>query len=133
MGCCEHDPGIDVLAFFREVSNGRSPAGSCLGPEITMSLWSWQVGQLERIFQGAPHSDLLWSGYVNVKSVGLEFQLCAAHWFDLVWYAGLAAFRDNRRDWAAQSGMLLTDLCLAAGWDHKEVANLITNMGARLT
>lgn len=128
---CEQSASVNELEFFAQIR--RRPTGHCLGQLITLSLWSWQVYQLERIFQDGPHSELLWSGFVDDRYVGIQYQLCAAHWFDLLWFAGLMAYRDNRRDWAVQAGSLLSDLCYVAGWDRKEVSNLITGMGARLT
>jgi hypothetical protein len=128
---CEQSEKMNELAFFAGIR--ERPLGECVGPLATLSLWSWQVGQLERIFQDGPHSDLLWSGFVTDRYIGIHYELCAGHWFDLVWFAGLMAYRHGRRDWAVQSGSLLRDLCYVCGWDQKEVANLITGMGARLT
>lgn len=129
---CEQSSSMNELEFFGRF-RGRED-GCCLGPVIKFSLGSWQIYQLERIFQGSSrHSDLLWSGFVGDSHAGILFELCAAHWFDLIWFIGLMAFRHRRRDWAIQSGSVLCDLCYAAGWDRKEVANLITSMGVRLT
>lgn len=128
---CEQCSDMNELEFFDQMRDRDDRC--CLGPLIKLSLWSWQVYQLERIIQGARHSDLLWSGFVTDRYVGIHFELCAAHWFDLIWFAGVMAHRHRRRDWAVQSGSLLCDLCYAAGWDQKEVANLITRMGVRLT
>lgn len=129
---CEQCSDMNELEFFGQFR--RRQDGCCLGRLIKFSLGSGSIYQLERSFEGSPrHSDLLWSGFVGDHHVGIIFELCAAHWFDLIWFIGLMAFRHRRRDWAGQSGSLLRDLCYAAGWDEKEVSNVITSMGARLT
>jgi hypothetical protein len=130
---------MNMLEFFDHLRNVRLPGDDddkcrCAGPLIELSLWSWQVYQLERIFEGSQqYSDLLWSGFVTDRYVGICYQLCVAHWFDLVCKIGQLAYRFQRRDWAMQSGSLLSDLCYVVGWDLKEVANLISSLGARLT
>lgn len=128
---CDPGPAMNELEFFRHLHlrGGRQ----CGGQLIALSWFTWQVHQLERTIQDQCFSDLLWSGFVSDQYIGVQFSLCAAHWFDLVWYIGLLAHQRDNREWALRSGALLSDLCFAASWDQKEVANHVTSLGARLT
>lgn len=121
------------LDFVQALYSRLSTDYSCAGPLVHMSLWPWRVFTLERIFDNAEASDLLWSGFLSDGYVGVHFSLCAAHWMDLACLTWIRATQSGRPDSASEAQALAQDLCFSAGWDVKEIVNMLAWRRARLT
>ncbi len=110
--------------FIRALSE-REP-GQCLGPLVTVSLSGFRLVALEEALLAPLAVDLLWAGYRPPDtSCGLAFRLCAAHWFDLSYTAGINARQHLREDWFDTADDLLRRTLACAGWDAKEIANMV--------
>jgi hypothetical protein len=80
---------------------------------------------LEQAINSQRATDVLWDGLALASSDRVTFALCGAHWMDLSYLAGLHGRLQGRRDWSAEGSALLKDICTSAGWDVKEIANMI--------
>lgn len=121
---------FDFVASCRD----RTP-WQCRGPLVTLDFAGYQLMLLEASFRGHPApAEILWAGFDPDRSPDrVAFTLCAAHWMDLSWYAGLNAHAGDRRDWMAQASSVLERLFAEVGWDHKEIANMLMWRRAQLT
>lgn len=131
MACTSTD-SMTELGFVHALNQRRS--GECAGPIVQLTLWSWRVFQLERVFSSPAASDVLWSGFDGeADPYGLTFGLCCAHWIDLACLVWARALLRYRADWARAAEELLQDLCIGAHWDPKEIVNMFAWQRARLT
>lgn len=123
----------DELEFVHAMC-GRSPdQGECRGPLLRLVFWPYRLFVLENILDCQSASDLLWDGFSGDRPQGVHFELCAAHWMDLVILCALQARRYRRQDWLNEAQHLLDGVCSTAGWDPKEIANMFAWQRERLT
>ncbi len=112
---------LDYILSLRD----RQPAGCC-GPLITLPVIGYRVELLETSFQSPAASALLWDGMLpNHDGDPLQFRLCAAHWMDLCYLCGMQGRRTNRRDWIGEATVLIKQVSTGAGWDAREIANMM--------
>lgn len=128
---CFSDKGYGTEFDFVVSMDDRQP-GECRGPMVTLGLTGMRLYRLQAGLRDEAAAGLLFSGLDNaVRECGneslvrLTFSLCAAHWFYLSFVLGVHAHESRRADWFAEANLLLTDLCLGAGWDIKELANMV--------
>lgn len=112
--------------FIQSIRDRRP--GDCRGPHATLKLWRHQIGLLDECFEigTAPH-DLLWQNFqADHPFEGFcVFRLCAAHWMDLSYLVGIRSRENGRVDWMALGSSLMHKACLGAGFDPKEIINMI--------
>lgn len=121
------------LEFIQALVRRRRVINECQGPLLRIAMWPYRVFLLESILDSSIASDMLWSGHCNDGCMGVHFELCGAHWMDLVILCEVRAFQYNRRDWQAEAEQLHIDVCRAGGWDPKEMLNMIMWQRERLT
>lgn len=121
------------LEFVHAMCTRTRPFAECRGPLLRVVLWPFRVFTLEHIFDLQQASDTLWDGYCEDSPAGVLFELCGAHWIDLVTLCGLRARLCKRPDWNSEARHLLDDVCAAAAWDVKEIANMFAWQRERLT
>lgn len=68
---------------------------------------------------------LLRAGSLPSPPGSVRVRLCAVHWFDLSFLAGVAGNLEGRDDWRELASALLRLTCTAAEWDWKEISNLL--------
>lgn len=126
-----HTPG--ELEFVHALVARRCPVAECCGPLLRIAFWPYRVFVLEHLMDSPDASDLLWDGFMSDGAVGIHFELCGAHWMDLVAVCQLRAAQYRRSDWGGQADQLLVDVCTTAGWDPKEILNMMAWQRERLT
>lgn len=126
-----HTPG--ELEFVLSLTTRQRAIGQCRGPLLRIAFWPYRVFVLEHVLDSKIASDLLWDGFCDDGCKELRFELCGAHWMDLASLCQVRADQYRRVDWSAQAGQLLRDVCQAAGWDEKEILNMIVWQRERLT
>jgi len=108
-------------------------AGRCCGPAVILPLVAYRIEVLESAFTSRAH-ELLWDGLVPVEDDDrLLFRLCAAHWMDLSYLVAMRGRDQHRGDWLGESVTLLKQICQGAGWDLKEVGNMMQWQRVALT
>ncbi len=129
MGCV----GTEKVTEFEFINSvrGRS-SGECRGPLLALSFTGLTLETLEESFVSYPAYALLWSGFTPSDGL-ITFSLCAAHWMDLSYLAGINGRRHDRADWFNVASLLLRQLLDAAGWDAKEISNMVTWQRVQLT
>lgn len=128
MGCT--DAGTQSEYEFVRSSADREP-GSCSGPLLTLSFAAFRLAQLEAALP-SDSADFLWDGF-QLDTGPLTFAHCAAHWMDLSLHAGMSARLHRRGDWFNGASHLLDLIFTTAGWDRKEMANLLLWRRVQLT
>lgn len=118
---------------FVQALHDRMETGACRGPMLMLRMPADRVCSIERILCSEIASNVFWSGFLTDGPGGVEFELCAAHWFDLSCLLWARGWERRRSDWLRRAEELLQDLCREAGWDPKEIANLFTWRRVRLT
>lgn len=101
---------------------------------VLLAFSAVRLHALEEAFQSQRASELLWGALVP-RSDGdwLTFLLCAVHWMELASLIAVRAHQYLRGDWLSESSALLHEICDAAAWDPKEIANLLTWQRVQLT
>lgn len=107
--------------------------GQCRGPLLRIAFWPYRVFVLEQIMDSSLASDVLWDGFQEDGCLGVHFELCGAHWIDLAVLLLLRAMQYRRLDWSDEADQLLENVCASAGWDSKEISNMIAWQSERLT
>lgn len=107
--------------------------GQCRGPLMRFAFGPYRVFALEHIMDSAVASDVLWDGFQGEGPDGVHFELCAAHWVDLAALCELRSLQYRRVDWHETAESLMDKLCASAGWDPKEISNMIAWKSERLT
>lgn len=98
----------------------------CLGQTVTLTLGKFILDDLDDVLFACHMGDLhsrLWDGYVDENHGRFTFTLCAGHWMVVAAYAGTV---DRNRPADRPGDGILWMTIKAAGWDHKEVANLLS-------
>lgn len=121
------------LEFVSSLSSRDPEIGECRGPLLQLAFWPTKVFVLEHIFNSQAASDTLWEGFCGDRCVGVHFELCGAHWLDLAALVGLRAAQYRRSDWTGEAHNLLAEICHAASWDPKEIANMFAWQRQKLT
>ena len=132
MTCTPTDAHTE-MEFVHSLTTRSREVGECRGPLLRIALWSGRVVELQRIFHSRIADELLWSGVHPDGALGIHFSLCAAHWVDLAALCWVRARGQAKREWAVEALRLLRDVCQVAGWDAKELSNMLSWHGARLT
>ncbi len=136
-GCTPSMAAATEYEFVTSLA-GRAP-GQCHGPAVTLFLSGYRLELLEEALHSRQALDRLWDGFEpyeiawDGRDDKLAFRLCAAHWFDLSRRAGQVALISARRDLFGVAGVLLHEVLTGAGWDPKEVANMVTWQRVQLT
>jgi hypothetical protein len=130
---CQSTGALGELDFAHSLLSRDHDLNDCTGSLIMMGFWSYQVFLLEHIFESKSASDLLWAGFTGDGADCVQFELCCAHWFDLAVLVELRAAQHRRKDWADQAARLFQCLCALAGWDAKELLNMVAWTRERLT
>lgn len=131
MGCVGTGT-ITELDFIASMANRG--ADQCRGPIVDLSFSAVRLDTLETAFDSDQASGLLWGGLVHrTDGAWLTFGLCAIHWMDLASLVGVRARQYVRGDWMAEASILLNQVCEQAGWDPKEISNLLTWQRVQLT
>lgn len=121
---CTPDERTSELDFARSLTTRTSD--ECSGPLVSMDVTSRQVCELEEIFSSQLAVDVLWDGYQGSEAIGpLHFSICGAHWLDLVALVLLRSHQQQRQDWYWCANALVQTLCRSAGWDDKELNNML--------
>ncbi len=130
---CEPAAKRQTELDFVLAMRGRTPA-QCCGPLVTLPLIGYRLELLEASFHSPRALAVLWDGLVeSATDDRLMFRLCVAHWLDLSYLAGFHGHRCSRRDWMGEAATLLKQVCRGAGWDAKEIANMMVWQRVRLT
>lgn len=130
---CRDTETTDELSFVQALHTRNREVGECRGPLLRLGLWSWRVFSLEQIFDSQAANDVLWAGMHEDGQLGIHFSLCAAHWMDLAALCWMRAQQHRRSDWHEEANQLLSEICVTAGWDVKEIVNMFAWQQARLT
>ncbi len=133
MGC---QPPMTRATEYEFIASMRHRApGQCRGPALSLPLSAYRLELLEEAAVGAPALvERLWDGFQPwAECRQLSFTMCAGHWFDLSYTAGVNARRTGRRDWFDAAGALLSQAMDIAGWDPKEIANMVNWQRVSLT
>ncbi len=129
---CRGTSSITEWQYVHQL-HGRQ-GGSCCGPLVTLPLVDGRLDRLEEGLQSEMASRLLWSGLVDALEVNPRmFRLCAVHWMELCYLISNHAHTSRRRDWWGEASLLLRQICAGAGWDPKEIANMMMWQRVRLT
>jgi len=108
--------------FFR-ATRTREPDGCC-GPLLKLEISDQQFHRIDEAINDGRARDLL-TLQDDESPQPLWFLLCAAHWMDLIYVVGVKAVTQQEAVWFNTATVLLVQVCQAAGWDPKEVANLV--------
>lgn len=117
---------------FIQASRGRATA-ECGGPLLVLSL---SLAQLSVLNDAASDAAIarLWVASAGVNAHrGLDFQLCAAHWMDLIYWCGIHSALLECPASFTLACALIRALAQAAGWDMRELANLLAWQRVALT
>lgn len=128
---CLPTPTHGELEFVHELVT--RDLGQCRGPLLRITFRPYRVSLLELIMNSTAASDVLWDGFQGESYHGLHFERCAAHWMDLAALCGLRAAQYRRVDWSTTADRFMENVCTTAGWDTKEIVNLIAWQGEKLT
>lgn len=129
MGCVgtARQSEFEFIASLRD----RQPE-DCRGPLFPLGFSGYRLELLEESLLLAEARDRLWDGYLPGREE-VAFVLCAAHWMDLSYISGVCAQHQRRADWFDTASALLRQIFLAARWDPKEIANMVTWQRVQLT
>ncbi len=120
--------------FIRSLRDrGREGFGECRGPLLTLTLSGHGLQTLEDSLMSCGAHETLWSGFQRSAAADMAFTLCAAHWMDISHVAGNHARQYQRTDWFAEASSLLKRTLHTAGWDPKEIANMVAWQRVQLT
>lgn len=129
---CYGSGPISEFEFVRSLSNRE--VDECAGPLVSLSFGAALLGVLEESLCSRDEYDLVWDNAVVTRTGDrLVFELCAAHWMEVGYRAGLRGRKALRSDMSTLASALLDNTCRAADWDVKEVANLFTWRRVSLT
>lgn len=129
---CVGTGSISEFDFVRSLY--RREIEECAGPLVSLSFGATVLAVLEETFYSEHEYDLVWAGAVITHSgERLGFELCAAHWLDVSYRAGVRGRRLRRADMSGLASALLNGTCRASDWDLKEIANLFTWQRVTLT
>jgi hypothetical protein len=121
---CTGTGAITEFDFIKSTRD-RSPE-ECRGPLVALSLTGHRLDTLEQSFHSQRAHELLWNAYdPDPLTDRVTFKLCAAHWMDLSYLAGMRARLIGRREWMSEASALLKEVCQGARFDPKEIANMI--------
>lgn len=121
------------LEFVQALISRDSGIGQCRGPLLRIAFRPFRVFALEHCMDSEVASDVLWDGFCGDGRDGVQFELCGAHWMDLAALCQMRALQYHRADWTAEGEQLLRDVCRTAGWDAKEILNMLVWQRERLT
>jgi hypothetical protein len=130
---CRQSTALSELEFVHALMGRDEELTQCKGAVIGIELWSYKVHVLEEIFDSQVASDLLWDGFTGDGGKVITFQLCCAHWFDLAVLIELRAAQHCEPAYHHVAAQLLMALCHEAGWDPKELLNMVAWSRERLT
>lgn len=119
-----HCTEIDFVASLRERDH------DCRGPLLEIAL---PEPHFIGIGDSLAVSDRLWAAAATATDDTVTFSLCAAHWMDLSYFTGVSGVVNGRPDWSLIANDLLCAILRAAGWDFKEMSNLLAWRRAQLT
>ena len=126
-GCRDagHSSEMDFVASLK----GRNH--DCRGPLLSLTLPHQHVTGIGDSLAG--RDDKLWSSIDTTSGDAVTFTLCAAHWLDLSYLTGVSGTLNCRRDWFLIASELLHQILNGAGWDPKEMSNLLAWRRGQLT
>jgi hypothetical protein len=125
MSCAGSTP-VTELQFATVLRDGDRDLFDCCGPTLTLPFTAITVAVLEDAFNSPVAHDLLWSGYCPQYLDEIVFTLCVGHWMVLACLAGTRGRVYQRHDWVGAATALLTRICVSAGWDIKELVNMLS-------
>lgn len=129
---CTGSGAMTEFEFVRSL-NWRE-ADECTGPLVSLAFSAPVLGVLEETLLSEHEYELVWDGAAITQTGDrLAFELCATHWLDVSYRAGLTGRRLRRSDISGLASALLENTCRAADWDPKEIANLFTWRRVSLT
>lgn len=103
----------------------------CRGPLLPITL---PQPHIEGIGDSlAVRGDTFWSSSTPAAGNSFTFTLCAAHWLDVSYLCGISGTLNGRRDWFNIATELLNAILRTAGWDPREMSNLLAWRRAQLT
>jgi hypothetical protein len=105
---------------------------ACWGSLLRLTLPAESIALLEHSFQNTDAFERMWSG-LQPDDTELTFVLCAAHWMDLSYLSGVHGRQYQRGSWSQVATDLLHEICRAAGWDAREIANQVVWQRVLLT
>ena len=130
---CTAKEAATELEFVQQLCARRPHVNECCGPLLTIAFPTTGVFVLEHILDSGAASDLLWDGFLPDRHVDVYFRLCAGHWIDLTGLCVWRAKQFARSDWHGIAENLMNEVCQAASWDAKEIANMFAWQRLRLT
>ncbi len=128
MTVCRDAGRTSELDFVASL-NGRNH--DCRGPLLSLTLPQLHITGIGDSLAG--RDDKLWSAADSTIGDCVTFTLCAAHWLDLSYLTGISGTLNSRRDWFLIATDLLHRILRSAGWDPKEMSNLLAWHRAQLT
>lgn len=132
MSCTGTAP-VTELQFATLLRDGDRDLFDCCGPTITLAFTAITVATLEDACESALARELLWSGYCPQYLDQVVFTLCVGHWMILACLAGTRGRAYDRGDWLGSATTLLARICQHAGWDIKELVNMLSWQRTQLT
>lgn len=131
MECIGTDRPVSEYEFVRSVGD-RDHGAQCRGPLVTLSFAGYSFDLLEESLHEHPVRTWLWAGFDPTQEQ-MTYTMCAVHWMDVSYVAGVHAYRHRRSDWLHEASALLDRVCYASKWDTKEMSNLLTWQRMQLT
>jgi hypothetical protein len=120
---------LDFITALR-----RRGSGACCGPLLTLALVTRRLETMETALAHSERAgEVLWAGFVRGDDPPFRFALCAGHWLDIGFTIQIRAIRLQQLIWRNESINLLRQVCQEAGWDPKEISNMMTWQRVLLT
>ena len=130
---CTAGASCTELQFVTALGARDSLSWNCIGPAVTLTLTGHEV----RVIGSAVHSPVAFRMLIDNQDPGIDgdpqFTLCAVHWLDLAGLAGVHGRLYQRSRWLAVAAALVRRVCRHAGWDPKEISNLLGWQQIQLT
>jgi len=124
-----HDAGHSTELDFVASLTGRNHG--CRGPLLSITLPQPHITGIGDSL--ATRADQFWSAASPATGDSFTFTLCAAHWLDLSYLCGISGTLNGRRDWFNIATDLLNAILRSAGWDPRELSNLLAWRRGQLT
>lgn len=127
------DAGRQTELEFVHSLRGRQ-VGECRGPLVEIELPARLAERLEDSFCGNVAAlDILTESLHVACGTSATFRLCVAHWLDLAHVSVLHGQEHRNRQWVEVADNLFQRACRTAGWDPKELSNMLVWQRAKLT
>lgn len=114
---------MSELEFIQ--TSGSGETNQCRGQIVGISLDIRAANYVADFFHSAGLGPLFMGGLTNRNETTARFDFCVRHWFDFTSLLYGRAKQESNPYWEQAAKRLYRGACQAAGWDYRELENMV--------